>query len=136
MHYKFYISKSTQHFGDLDLLDMLKDFRKNNHLNQVTGMLFYRAGHFLQVIEGEKHIIETLYSKIARDSRHIEIRTLLEGDIGNRMFGHWDMAYKKIEDIEEEVVTDVDQIIDTYKKIDFLEEGIILKVIKGFYYKA
>lgn len=114
---------------------MLKGFKLNNQTHGITGMLFYRSGHFLQVIEGDNSIVETLYEKICSDSRHNAIKTLLEGDIDTRMFGHWDMAYKKVEEIKADIIDDVDQIIDTYKELDFMEQGIILKVIKGFYFR-
>jgi hypothetical protein len=71
---------------------------KNNEKNEVTGMLVYKNGRFLQVLEGEiENVLET-YKRISKDPRHHNIVVLLKDEIESRDFQHWSMGFKKLQD--------------------------------------
>lgn len=69
--------------------------RKNTEWN-VTGLLCYDHKQFLQIIEGETDVIMDLFHTIQNDPRHTNIRILHEGDITDRAFDDWKMAYEPI----------------------------------------
>src|SRR5690606_25149682 len=50
----------------------------------------------LQIIEGEKIVLENLYSKITLDHRHIGISKIIEGYEPERNFPDWSMAFKNL----------------------------------------
>lgn len=64
----------------------------NNEKTGVTGMLLYRAGFFIQLLEGEQATVRALYAKIEQDSRHRESRVLLEFEDEARLFPRWYMG--------------------------------------------
>jgi hypothetical protein len=63
-----------------DLLDLLGQSRENNAQSGVTGILLYRHGTFLQVLEGPHAAVDALYATIARDPRHRDVSTVLVED--------------------------------------------------------
>jgi hypothetical protein len=86
-----YVSEATQEFGSRELLEILTQAKANNRARDITGNLLYNAGLFLQVLEGEKASVETLYSKIKRDPRHRRVRLLYLEPADFRLFGNWSM---------------------------------------------
>ena len=63
-------------------------------------MLLYRSGHFLQVLEGPREPLRALLNKLNQDSRHHDVKVLLDGPIEARAFGTWSMAYKDISGVD------------------------------------
>ena len=61
-------------------------FNKEHH---VTGLLSFRSGNFLQVIEGAPGIITQLMSRISRDPRHSEMEVLCDDESESRSFDKW-----------------------------------------------
>ena len=47
--------------------------RRNNKKTDITGLLFYQNGKFLQILEGEADRLTTLYEKLKKDSRHTDL---------------------------------------------------------------
>ncbi|HWF37906.1 MAG TPA: BLUF domain-containing protein [Candidatus Acidoferrales bacterium] len=52
----------------------------------VTGMLLYKDGCFMQVLEGNEEAVIDLAEKIQRDPRHKNMMTLYQGDSPERQF--------------------------------------------------
>jgi hypothetical protein len=65
--------------------------RKNNAKNDVTGILTYSRGHYLQVIEGESDAIEQAYKNICADDRHCNVVKIFDASINDRHFSGWSM---------------------------------------------
>lgn len=63
-----------------------------NRQQNLTGMLVYHDGAFLQVLEGDKLAIDPLYKQIEQDPRHSHIRLIARREIEEREFADWDMA--------------------------------------------
>ncbi len=75
--------------GDLDLL--ASKARARNRSLDVTGMLLFEEGCFLQTLEGPPAALETLWSAIKRDGRHSQIELLSEHMVTARLFSDWNM---------------------------------------------
>jgi Sensors of blue-light using FAD len=65
-----YLSQSTIPFSKQDLRELLTKSRENNSQLGITGMLLFKGGNFLQVLEGRQETVMSLYERISRDSRH------------------------------------------------------------------
>lgn len=83
-------------FTPRELEDILIVSRKNNQLNNVTGILLYFNGSILQVLEGNRLIVESLFNKISLDKRHAKISKLIFEEIERRDFAQWTMGFPKI----------------------------------------
>ena len=88
-----YLSAATELFSETALAELLELARVRNAQLGVTGFLLYCDGGFLQVIEGERPVVETLYERIRADVRHGGFITLLERCISVRDFESWAMAF-------------------------------------------
>src|ERR1700743_3762484 len=95
MHKLLYVSNTRRDFPDDGLRAVLATSRKNNAALGVTGLLLYIDGGFLQVLEGERAVLQALYAKIAKDPRHWDTKLLLD-DAGPRNFGSWSMGFETL----------------------------------------
>lgn len=94
--YMAYVSRQSYIISDDEINDLLNTSRHNNSLNQITGLLLFFDGTFIQYIEGPDDVVDGLFKKICVDRRHRDIVLLLEDTITNRVYTEWSMAYKKI----------------------------------------
>lgn len=65
--------------------------RHFNQHNNITGILCYGNGYFLQCIEGEKAQVLALQQRIFADKRHKNTKVLLLQTIEQRTFADWRM---------------------------------------------
>lgn len=88
-----YSSASSTPMQLEELEDLLEQAQANNAIHGITGALVYADGFFLQILEGDRESVERLMERISRDLRHETLTVLQEGDIPNRSFSDWKMAY-------------------------------------------
>ncbi|WP_337001309.1 MULTISPECIES: BLUF domain-containing protein [unclassified Microbacterium] len=89
-----YCSTATRPFDDAELGDLLTTSRAANEARGITGMLLYREGEFVQILEGVADDVSFLMARIADDPRHRDIRVLLEEPLHERRFAEWTMGYQ------------------------------------------
>jgi len=96
-----YVSNSRYNFSYQELSELLDKARVNNSRLNVSGFLIYVNNLFVQVLEGEKEDVQTLFEKIKKDKRHEKIMVIHESEISERLFDSWSMAFKKYNSNEE-----------------------------------
>lgn len=94
-----YASAATQPMSTNELNALLRRARSKNRLYEVTGMLLYHSGSFLQVLEGPESGIETIYRSIDRDPRHVRPKILSRENIRRREFDGWSMGFSDTSDL-------------------------------------
>jgi lipopolysaccharide biosynthesis regulator YciM len=104
-----YVSFATQDLTDQELKDILTVARQKNKQLDVTGMLLYRNGFFIQALEGEEAVVKGLYEHIRRDPRHHSITTIVTYPIEERQFADWNMGFNKMTDAD---IAELDGYID------------------------
>jgi len=80
-------------FDEGALAGILSSARHHNKRNHVTGSLICRSDLFLQMLEGDRDIVEATYARILRDSRHVDVKQLCARDARERLFANWDMRH-------------------------------------------
>jgi hypothetical protein len=95
-----YTSRATEPMSPDVLADILKISRLNNFASDITGMLLYRRGQFLQVLEGLQEPLGVLLEKLMRDPRHADFRVLLDTPLAARAFGAWSMAFQDLDGLD------------------------------------
>ena len=93
-----YTSTATRDLTDDDLAELLRQCVRNNEESGLTGMLLHRDGRFMQVLEGPDDAVRDVFSVIAADTRHTEVRLLLDESITERAFPAWKMAFRTVDD--------------------------------------
>lgn len=91
-----YTSNARTPFGDDDLAELLAQSRASNAAKDLTGMLLYRGGRFVQVLEGPEQTVRDIVATIGADPRHSDMRVLIEQPITHREFRDWTMGYQPI----------------------------------------
>jgi hypothetical protein len=86
------------------LLDLLKQARNNNEKYNVTGLLLYAKGNFIQVLEGEADVVDKLYEVILKDDRNTRNTIIQRKNIKERGFPQWSMGFKTFNDIPPEMI--------------------------------
>ncbi|WP_062055599.1 BLUF domain-containing protein [Aquimarina longa] len=86
-----YISKSTINFNSNELRQLATRASECNKQFDITGYLYFEKNHFLQYIEGEKDVINTLINNIKNDKRHEVLNVQENKDSSNRKFPTWHM---------------------------------------------
>lgn len=93
-----YSSQATDVFDESDLEALLVQCRENNADTGLTGMLLYRDGRFLQVLEGPEEPLRALMDVLATDERHTGLRVLFEEPLRTRQFPNWTMGFQRADD--------------------------------------
>ena len=77
------------------LIELLRQARSYNQDHRLTGLLLYTdlTKEFVQVLEGPRDEVETVYRKIAHDPRHKHAFVLHESLAEYRMFPDWRMGF-------------------------------------------
>ncbi|WP_144762724.1 BLUF domain-containing protein [Curtobacterium sp. 9128] len=98
-----YSSVATRPLGDDDLAALLAQSRRSNEQEDVTGVLLFRNGYFLQLLEGPDAAVRSKFDHIKRDDRHTEVRVVLEELVEARQFPEWTMGFpaadRDVEDV-------------------------------------
>lgn len=86
---------ASQPFGyDIPTLSgILLDARTCNTRDGVTGALICRNDIYLQLLEGPPPQVRAALTRIRRDDRHANVKTVLSEPVSSRLFGEWSMLH-------------------------------------------
>ncbi|MFB9055745.1 BLUF domain-containing protein [Mariniflexile ostreae] len=98
MYQLTYYSKANQNISQKDISDILNISTKSNQSQGLTGCLVFIENTFIQILEGDKFKIETLYKTLLADKRHTDLVLISKGYSSKRFFPEWGMAYCPISD--------------------------------------
>ena len=90
-----YVSSAVKLYSRAELHDLLAVCVRNNSRTEVTGMLLYKEGNFMQVLEGEETTVRRLQKTIENDRRH-RVMELLSGILPERNFPTWAMGFRDL----------------------------------------
>jgi hypothetical protein len=96
MHYLIYVSTAKKTMTDHELLDLLTVSRNNNAKFDITGMLLYSGGAYMQVLEGPFVAINDSYAIIEKDTRHKNLIKFIVAQSAERTFPGWSMAFATV----------------------------------------
>lgn len=91
-----YVSSAVREVSRDDIDHLLERAQTRNLECQVTGVLLYAAGDFMQYLEGPEDGVAEVYRHIRADPLHTGIIELLREPIEQREFTEWLMAYRAL----------------------------------------
>lgn len=123
-----YVSSAVGRMSKDELLNILSESSENNRKLNITGMLIYYDGTFVQALEGEEAHVNAVMEKVLQDPRHKNIITILDEEIKEREFGDWEMGFRSLSSDE---LQNLDQFVD----LDSfnLSGGMAKDLLKTFY---
>jgi Sensors of blue-light using FAD len=113
MFFLIFASSATHLMTRSELLDLLAKARSNNTRLALTGMLLYKDGNFLQVLEGEEAVVRASYAKISCDLRHKDAKILLQGTLAERQFPDWSMGFYDLDAVDLRTVPGYSEFMNT-----------------------
>ena len=133
MHFITYTSKYAGTAEDINavLADIIKSSKINNVEHDITGLLFYHNGRFVQVLEGDKDSLERLMSILEKDDRHEDVQRIIDQSIKKRGFQEWSMDSLNL---SEDATVDPDELIriqDAYKKHLLIDSKLLVEFYKA-----
>lgn len=118
MHMLVYISDFIGVEPIKEVLDYIIDVSAINNFEQdITGVLFYHNGQFLQLLEGDESKVRHLMSSIYQDNRHNNIKVIVDQPIASRSFAGWSL---KAFNISNNKIIDASELIQFKEKYDGL----------------
>ncbi len=97
MIHLIYVSAATSKMLDQDLTLLLEQARERNKKLNITGLLLFFNGNFMQMLEGEQNDVEAVYNSIIADTRNCDNRIIQQKPITERAFPDWQMGFKNLD---------------------------------------
>ena len=87
-----YISRAVGPQTTTITTQILETARAYNKAHNLTGVLCQGKGLYVQVLEGERSVVNNLYRRIVADNRHSQTEIVHFGEVESRQFKDWAMA--------------------------------------------
>ncbi|MGR6871471.1 BLUF domain-containing protein [Pseudomonas sp. HK3] len=116
MQLVMYISDYDRPLSDLnsDLRAILKTAITHNLTNNITGILFFDKGKFIQILEGEAEHLTPLLDRIQLDTRHKNVNILMNEPIEKREIDNWSMKAFDLSENEPQDWASLEELRDAY----------------------
>jgi len=101
LHVVCYISNSIYLWSPKELDRFFKYVQQENDRKNISGILLYNDGTFVQVLEGEANEINALFTSIMRDRRHNHLTIMMDRSIEERIFGGYETRSISFGDVQE-----------------------------------
>lgn len=72
---------------------ILESARVHNRVAGITGLLCQGQDLFIQILEGERSVVNRLYNTLIKDKRHKDVEIVSLEEIQVRKFPNWSMAH-------------------------------------------
>ena len=92
-HQLIYTSRPTIDFTEEILVEMLNASQKKNAKLGISGLLVLHDGKFIQLLEGPKENVRSLYDSIKNDPRHTDLKVELDTETALRAVPSWNMGF-------------------------------------------
>ena len=96
-----YISTAAELLLEEDVHALFSQTIKSNTHNDITGILIYQEGTFIQVLEGDDIFLNSLFKKIEEDPRHKQITKVLGEPIESRVFDEYLLGFSGMHKVGE-----------------------------------
>ncbi|WP_051253982.1 BLUF domain-containing protein [Arenibacter latericius] len=93
MYQLSYQSNANESISSGDIQSILETARKRNKELGITGCLVFHNSCFVQILEGKKKHVKSVFQDIKGDKRHCNVKLLWKGKVEERGFNDWSMGY-------------------------------------------
>jgi hypothetical protein len=126
-----YVSKAVKPLTLIEVQALVDACQHSNGSVNVTGLLLYSCGEFIQLLEGNGQVLETLLAKISRDPRHHQVQQLVFQPAGKRVFPEWKMGLFNLDGLYSLDRTLLVDVIQYFKKGE-VPGSAMINVLKEF----
>ncbi len=117
--------------GSLDTIKSLySKAKKNNLKNDISGILIYHKGNYLQVLEGRVDDVDKTYNRIAVDTRHRNIIKVINIDIEQRIFEDYNFGFTIVKSSSE--FEELNEYLNWLKNADNQIANKLITMVENF----
>jgi hypothetical protein len=128
-----YLSTATDLMSDDGLMSILRQSRENNLRDQVTGLLLYSGGNFIQLLEGEAEAVGKVYARIEHDPRHHGCLEMVDAPASERLFAQWAMCFRPEHSLPDQQKKEIAALVASAPKSAASSDGRrALRLIESF----
>ncbi len=125
-----YISDSKE-YESLEKLNALYSKAKiNNAKHNITGVLIYKNQNFLQVLEGEQHIVNKTFKRISLDPRHKNIFKVINTQVEQRIFEDYNFGFTIINNKSE--FKNLTNYLNWLRDADNINANKVIAMVENF----
>jgi Sensors of blue-light using FAD len=125
VHQLIYASQATPEVTGRVLLDMQIRAQDNNSKLEISGILIFHHGAFIQLLEGSEKNVKELFAAISKDPRHTNVQINFEKDSYERLMPSWFMGFSTSE------VLPMNEICDQSFRIPIEETRQLCELMQG-----
>jgi FAD-dependent sensor of blue light len=107
-----YVSSTVPPLTGPQIADLLIKSRSSNGAAGITGILIYKHGNVLQVLEGEEVAVTELFDRIRTDRRHRGVTLLFSRHLESPDYPDWKMAFRDLNSRECAALEGVGEMAD------------------------
>lgn len=97
MYYLIYSSVASEKLDEKSLEEILVTAELRNKQFNITGLLVFFDGTFIQMLEGDEEDVLNTFERIEDDPRHDQVIKLFSGQTDKRHFPDWKMALQVVD---------------------------------------
>ena len=131
-YHLIYVSSSLNSFSEESIVELLAKARKFNRKLNVSGILLYDKEVFFQILEGEKNVVEELFTHILKDTRHDKVVKIIWERIPEKNFADWSMGYSALSTSELKKNEGMNDFFKDQSCLLDIDAGRSLKLLKAF----
>lgn len=124
-----YVS-SANNLSANSLEKLFFETEQNNSRLNMSGLLIYNNGNFLQILEGENVHINNLFSKIKKDDRHRSIIKLIDTPIEERVFDNYNVGFLIVNDLKKQKT--LEDYLNWLKQAEIESVDKVVGIIENF----
>jgi len=125
-----YISDSHSRESSKSLASLFEKAKHNNTVNNITGFLIHSNYNFLQVLEGEATIVDNVFKKISKDSRHKNIFNVIDTIINQRVFEDYNFGFTIVNNPSE--LDRLFEYLEWLKTADDILANKVISIVESF----
>ncbi|SHJ05626.1 BLUF domain-containing protein [Algibacter luteus] len=125
-----YISDSNESESLENIKRIYAKAKQNNLKRNITGILIYQNGNFLQVLEGDEEHVDTTYEKIKFDSRHKNIIKVINNKIEQRIFEDYNFGFSIVKSSSE--FNQLNEYLKWLKQADNKIANKVISMVENF----
>lgn len=125
-----YVSNAKSYLTDKDLEHLHFVNKRNNTDLDISGVLIFNQGNFLQILEGEKQKIDTLFLKISQDPRHSHIIKLIDTSVDERIFNDYEAGFVILENSNK--LNQLKNYLNWIKEAELTSVDKVIRIVENF----
>ena len=127
-----YVSSTSGLLKADDIVNILIASREKNENRAITGMLLYKDGNVLQILEGDESQVIQLFEIIKKDERHRGIIKLYQKSIEARDFPEWTMGFHHLSAEDARQLVGFSEIFDPAFDMRAIKPSTAAELLKSF----